>query len=126
RHPDPGDRRDLPRRPAHRRMEEDMTTNVRPTGSPVLLSARDLTVGYGGEPVIPSLDLDIARGDFTVVVGPNGCGKSTLLKTVARVNRPSSGVVELDGRDVHGMRGRDVARRVSLLPQSAAAPEGIT
>ena len=103
-----------------------MTTDVRPTGSPVLLSARDLTVGYGGEPVIPSLDLDIARGDFTVIVGPNGCGKSTLLKTVARVNRPSSGVVELDGRDVHRMRGRDVARRVSLLPQSAAAPEGIT
>ena len=69
-----------------------------------LLAARQLTVGYGGEPVIPSLDLTIERGDFVVVVGPNGCGKSTLLKTLCRVNRPSDGRVELDGEDLHRMR----------------------
>lgn len=91
-----------------------------------VLAARDITVGYGGDPVIPSLDLAVEQGDFMVIVGPNGCGKSTLLKALARVNRPSSGRVELDGQDVHRMRGRNVARRISLLPQSAAAPEGIT
>lgn len=91
-----------------------------------VLSAQQITVGYGGEPVIPSLSLDVQPGDFTVIVGPNGCGKSTLLKTLARVVRPTSGRVDLDGQDVHRMRGRQAARRVSLLPQSAAAPEGIT
>ena len=91
-----------------------------------LLAARQITVGYGGEPVIPSLDVTIERGDFVVVVGPNGCGKSTLLKTLCRVNRPSGGRVELDGEDLHRMPGRSVARRISLLPQSATAPEGIT
>lgn len=91
-----------------------------------VLSAQQLTVGYGGEPVIPSLSLDVQPGDFMVIVGPNGCGKSTLLKTLARVVRPASGRVDLDGQDVHRMRGRQAARRVSLLPQSAAAPEGIT
>lgn len=94
--------------------------------SPSLVSARQITVGYGGEPVIRGLDLDIARGDFTVVVGPNGCGKSTLLKALCRVNQPSDGRVELGGDDLHRMRGRAVAQRVSLLPQSATAPEGIT
>ncbi|GAA8844590.1 ABC transporter ATP-binding protein [Helicobacter pylori] len=94
--------------------------------SPSLVSARQITVGYGGEPVIRGLDLDIARGDFTVVVGPNGCGKSTLLKALCRVNQPSDGRVELGGDDLHRMRGRAVAQRVSLLPQSAIAPEGIT
>lgn len=94
--------------------------------SPSLVSARQITVGYGGEPVIRGLDLDIARGDFTVVVGPNGCGKSTLLKALCRVNQPSDGRVELGGEDLHRMRGRAVAQRVSLLPQSAIAPEGIT
>ncbi|WP_435199237.1 ABC transporter ATP-binding protein [Janibacter sp. GS2] len=103
-----------------------MSPETHPHDGPVLLSAREITVGYGGEPVIPSLSLDIAQGDFMVIVGPNGCGKSTLLKTFARVNRPSGGRVELDGQDVRRLRGRSVARRVSLLPQSASAPEGIT
>lgn len=108
-----------------------MTTQTRPAGpaapgTPPLLSAREITVGYGGEPVLPSLSLDVLPGDFMVIVGPNGCGKSTLLKSLARVNRPSSGRIDLDGEDVHRMRGRQVARRISLLPQSAAAPEGIT
>ena len=108
-----------------------MTTQTRPAGpaapgTPPLLSAREVTVGYGGDPVLPSLSLDVLPGDFMVIVGPNGCGKSTLLKSLARVNRPSSGRIDLDGEDVHRMRGRQVARRISLLPQSAAAPEGIT
>ena len=108
-----------------------MNTQTRPAGpaapgTPPLLSAREVTVGYGGEPVLPSLSLDVLPGDFMVIVGPNGCGKSTLLKSLARVNRPSSGRIDLDGEDVHRMRGRQVARRISLLPQSAAAPEGIT
>ncbi|QBF45530.1 ABC transporter ATP-binding protein [Janibacter limosus] len=93
---------------------------------PSLIAAHDITVGYGGDPVIHALDLDVRRGDFMVIVGPNGCGKSTLLKALARVNRPSAGQVQLDGEDVHRMRGRAVAKRVSLLPQSAVAPKGIT
>ncbi|WP_156466228.1 ABC transporter ATP-binding protein [Janibacter sp. Soil728] len=93
---------------------------------PSPLAAEQITVGYGGDPVIHDLDLDVRQGDFMVIVGPNGCGKSTLLKTLARVNTPSTGQVRLDGEDVHRMRGRAVARRVSLLPQSAVAPEGIT
>lgn len=100
--------------------------NPEPPSGAALLSAAEITVGYGGEPVIPSLSMDVDTGDFMVIVGPNGCGKSTLLKTFARVNRPSSGHVDLEGEDVHRMRGRRVAQRISLLPQSAAAPEGIT
>ncbi|WP_067440605.1 ABC transporter ATP-binding protein [Nocardioides jensenii] len=94
--------------------------------SHTLLAADRISVGYGGAPVIPGLSLDISRGEFVVVVGPNGCGKSTLLKTFARVNKPTSGHVQLDGHRLNRMRGRVVARRVSLLPQSAVAPEAIT
>ena len=78
---------------------------------PSLVRAHQVTVGYGGEPVIRGLDLTIEHGEFAVVVGPNGCGKSTLLKTLCRVNRPSGGRVELDGEDLHRMPGRAVARR---------------
>lgn len=92
----------------------------------VLLAANRISVGYGGEPVIDELSLAVHRGDFVAVIGPNGCGKSTLLKAFARVNKLSAGEVRLDGQRLDRMRGRAVARRVSLLPQSAVAPEGIT
>lgn len=94
--------------------------------SDALLAAEACSVGYGGHPVIVDLSLQVHRGDFMVIVGPNGCGKSTLLKAFARVKRPEAGRITLDGESMRRMRGRAIARRVSLLPQSAAAPEGIT
>ena len=93
--------------------------------SPVL-AAEGLTLGYGAEPVVRDLDLGIADGEFTVIVGPNGCGKSTLLKALGRINRPLSGRVLLHGTDIRSQRAKAVARRMAVLPQSPTAPEGIT
>ncbi|MFL1429067.1 MULTISPECIES: ABC transporter ATP-binding protein [unclassified Nocardiopsis] len=93
--------------------------------SPVL-SAEGLTLGYGAEPVVRDLDLSIADGEFTVIVGPNGCGKSTLLKALGRINKPLSGRVLLHGTDIRAQRAKAVARRMAMLPQSPTAPEGIT
>lgn len=94
--------------------------------TPPVLSASGLSLGYGSRTIVEQLDLDIRVGDFKVIVGPNGCGKSTLLKAFARVNKPTAGHIKLDGAPVAGLNGRAVARRVSLLPQGAVAPEGIT
>src|SRR5699024_8172456 len=55
----------------------------------------------------------------------NGCGKSTLLRGMARLMRPSSGTVLLDGQDLHAQSSRQVARNLGILPQSPVAPEGI-
>lgn len=90
------------------------------------LVARNLHVGYGGSLVLDGVDFEAAPGELTVLVGANGCGKSTLLKTLARVLRPQSGEVLLDGRSLHGLPTRDVARRLALLPQGPVAPEGLT
>ncbi|WP_040693925.1 ABC transporter ATP-binding protein [Nocardiopsis sp. L17-MgMaSL7] len=100
-------------------------TTVSQETAPVL-AAEGLTLGYGADPVVRDLDLTIAEGEFTVIVGPNGCGKSTLLKALGRVNRPSTGRVLLHGRDVRAQRPKAVARQLALLPQSPLAPEGIT
>ncbi|GGL71342.1 ABC transporter ATP-binding protein [Wenxinia marina] len=96
-----------------------------PSRSPAL-SARSLSVGYGGLPVLARVDLDIARGEMTALVGPNGCGKSTLLKALARVLRPSAGGVLLDDAPIAQLPTRTVARRLALLPQGPVAPEGLT
>lgn len=91
-----------------------------------VLSARALRVGYGDHTVIENLTLDLADRSFTAIVGPNGCGKSTLLKTFARVIRPSAGEILLAGERLGALRGKQLARRMSLLPQSPIAPDGIT
>jgi iron complex transport system ATP-binding protein len=90
------------------------------------LTAVSLRVAYGEHAVLRDLSVTIDRGSFTAIIGPNGCGKSTLLKTFARVIRPAAGHVLLEGERVDSLRGKQVARRMSLLPQSPIAPEGIT
>ncbi|WTP83504.1 ABC transporter ATP-binding protein [Streptomyces sp. NBC_00178] len=72
------------------------------------------------------LDVAIPPGVVTTIIGPNGCGKSTLLRTLTRLLKPARGAVVLDGEDIAGLRTRDVAKKLGLLPQAPVAPEGLT
>jgi iron complex transport system ATP-binding protein len=90
------------------------------------LSARGLTVGYPGRTVIEDLDLDIAPGRITMIIGANASGKSTLLGTLARLRAPSAGRVELDGVDAGTLSRRAFAQAVGLLPQHPLAPDGLS
>lgn len=89
------------------------------------LSAEGVTLGYGDRAVVRSLDLALPPGAVTVVVGANASGKSTLLRALSRLLRPQEGRVLLDGKDLHRLPTRRVARTLGLLPQSPLAPEGI-
>ncbi len=95
-------------------------------GAVSALEARGLGAGYGDRGVLDGLDVRIAEGEFTAIVGPNACGKSTLLRSLARLLPASAGSVLLDGRDIRRLPTRDVARRLGLLPQTSIAPDGIT
>ena len=87
---------------------------------------RGLTLGYGAEPVVRDLDLDIPAGRTTVLIGANGCGKSTILRALGRQLRPVSGTIEVAGRDLARVKAREHARSVAFLPQSPLVPEGLT
>lgn len=89
------------------------------------LNASALTLAYEDQAVVSNLDLHIKAGHITAIVGANGCGKSTLLRALARLIRPRSGSVLLDGIDVRSRPSKEVARILGLLPQSPLAPEGI-
>lgn len=67
-----------------------------------MLRVSGLTVGYGEDPVIEGIDLEIAAGDFVSLVGPSGSGKTSILRVVTELLVPLAGVVELDApvRDV--------------------------
>ncbi|MGW3366008.1 ABC transporter ATP-binding protein [Streptosporangium canum] len=98
----------------------------KPVSSESGLAARDVTISYGGAPVVRDVSLDIPHGGFTMIIGPNGCGKSTLVKAFGRVLKPARGTILLHGRDLWSYRGREAARHVALLPQNPIAPDGIT
>ncbi|AJE48861.1 ABC transporter ATP-binding protein [Celeribacter indicus] len=94
--------------------------------SPASLRVKDLAAGYGARAVLDGIDLGLVPGRITAVVGANACGKSTLLRAMSRLLAPVRGEVLLDGRPVHKMPPRELARRLGLLPQTPIAPEGIT
>jgi putative ABC transport system ATP-binding protein len=75
--------------------------------SSLVLSARDVRRDYSlaGEAVhaVRGVSLAIAAGEWVAIVGPSGCGKSTLLNLLGALDAPSSGSVEIGGRDVGGM-----------------------
>lgn len=86
------------------------------------LTVQNLDAHHHGVPVLRGIDLQVAAGSITVIVGPNGCGKSTLLRCIARLHRPSAGQVRIGGHDVWAMKSAQAARRIALLPQAPLAP----
>jgi len=78
-----------------------------------LLTARNLTVGYGRIPVLHEINFSIERGDFLGVMGPNGSGKTTLLKTFLGLLKPLSGTIEHISTGEHLLFGY-VPQRESL------------
>ncbi|HEY0124765.1 MAG TPA: ABC transporter ATP-binding protein [Rhizobium sp.] len=91
-----------------------------------LLSVEGLSAGYGKRLILDGISLSIPEATMTMLVGPNGSGKSTLLSVMARLLKPMGGTVSLDGKALHAMPTREVARRLGLLPQSPLLPEGLT
>lgn len=90
------------------------------------IQTKDLTLGYGDHTVIDGLNLLIPEGELSVLIGANGCGKSTLLRSLARLLKPHSGGVVLDGEAISSMQTKEIARKMAILPQSPVAPEGLT
>lgn len=64
----------------------------------------------------------VEPGAFLGIIGPNGSGKTTLLKVMNGLLRPQAGEVRLCGRSLEGMRRRDVAGVIAVVPQEGAVP----
>jgi iron complex transport system ATP-binding protein len=92
----------------------------------VSLSTEDLRIGYGDKIIVDDLNLQINSGEITTIIGANGCGKSTILKTLARVHAAKSGVIYLDGKMIHKIPTKEIAKKMAVLPQSPEAPGGLT
>jgi iron complex transport system ATP-binding protein len=82
-----------------------------------VLEGRDLRVVLGGREVLHGVTAGLAAGTLTALVGPNGSGKSTLLRALAGIRKPESGRVFFGDTPIDTMARRDLAKRISFLPQ---------
>ena len=73
---------------------------------------------FGATKVIRGVSVDIAHGEFVVLVGPSGCGKSTLLRMIAGLETISAGTVKIGNRVVNALRARD--RNIAMVFQNYA------
>ncbi|MEU0662412.1 ABC transporter ATP-binding protein [Streptomyces lavendulocolor] len=84
-------------------------------------------MAYDGVDVVHDASLTLRPGEVTALVGPNGSGKSTLLRTIARLQRPRTAGLVIDGdTDGLALSPREFARMVALLTQGRPTPSGLT
>lgn len=88
--------------------------------TPVALKARNLVVRYGAVVAVRGVDLDLAGGEVTAVMGRNGSGKSSLFWTLQGSGPRQSGTVDVDGADPKGLSAAQGRRLVGLVPQTPA------
>jgi multiple sugar transport system ATP-binding protein len=82
------------------------------------LTLRNLSKSFGSVTVLKGIDLEIADGEFVVVVGPSGCGKSTLLRMIAGLETISDGELSIGGRRANDLPPQ--RRNISMVFQSYA------
>jgi ATP-binding cassette subfamily B multidrug efflux pump len=98
--------------------------SIRPPENPTRLANvageiefRAVTMSYGSEPVLDSVNLRIRAGETVAVVGHTGSGKSTLVALVPRLMDPTGGAVLLDGVDLRQLDPADLRRHIGFVPQ---------
>ena len=102
-------------------------TDPAPGGAGHALVVRDLSAGYRGVPVVRELNLEVRPGEVVALLGPNGAGKTTTLETIAGLNHPISGSVELSGEKIGGTPAHVLAGRgLALVPEGRALFPGLT
>ena len=90
-------------------------TNGRATVDGVFFTAKQLSVGYGGNALIHDIEIELPRGQILTLIGPNGSGKSTILKTIANYLGSIAGAVYIEGDPVGKMSPSKLSRKMSVV-----------
>lgn len=91
-----------------------------------MIRLSNLSCGYGAGDVLKGATLEVESGEMVALCGPNGSGKTTLIRALTGIITPSSGEMELAGRDASGLAPKARARLAATVPQRPDAPPGLT
>lgn len=90
------------------------------------IKVKNLSVSYEDNLIIENMNLSIPKGEISIIIGSNGCGKSTLLKTISRINKPKSGEIYINNKNIKDVKEKDIAKEAAFLPQGPICPSGLT
>ena len=89
-------------------------------------TAKQLTVGYDGVPLIHDITIDIEKGEIVTLIGPNGSGKSTILKSITRQLRMIGGQVFIADEELRKLSYKDLSTRMAVVLTERMKPELMT
>ncbi|NMH28923.1 ABC transporter ATP-binding protein [Flavobacterium silvaticum] len=100
-----------------------------PKSNKEIVEIRDLEIGFGGNPVLQGVDLDVYEKENLVVLGKSGTGKSVLIKCMVKLLKPQSGKIKIFDQEITDLKEKelnDVRKRIGFLFQSAALYDSMT
>lgn len=83
------------------------------------MDVRDVSFSYGSKKILDKISFDADGRQVISIMGPNGAGKTTLLKCLCKIYAPYEGSVLINGQDMLDLNGRELAKRIAFVPQSA-------
>jgi iron complex transport system ATP-binding protein len=86
----------------------------------------NLSFSYNNNEILNEVNININKGEFTGILGPNGCGKSTLLKNILRYLHPKNGVIEVKNRNIKEYKQKELARTLGFVPQKSSLSMPLT
>ncbi len=91
-----------------------------------MLTTKNLTITINHKNILHDINIAIAEGKRTAIIGPNGCGKSTLLKAISGLNHNYQGEIFLDDKNIKNLSRKKIAQKLAILPQGATTPADLT
>ena len=92
------------------------------------ISIENTTFSYGlsEENLLDGINLNIEKGKFIGILGPNGCGKSTLLKVILKYLNPKEGIIKIENKELKEYTQSELAEILSLVPQKSSLTMPLT
>lgn len=91
-----------------------------------MLDIQNLSVNYGDQPILRSVNLTVLSGEVVAVIGPNGAGKTTLIRAVGGIQPIKAGKILVDNQDMAGLQADRRARLIAVVPQARQLPGEFT
>jgi iron complex transport system ATP-binding protein len=83
-----------------------------------MIRMEKIQCGYGPRIVLDGIDLEVKKGEFVGIIGPNGSGKTTVLRAITRLIRPVRGIIYLEDRDIYTFKHKEVAQKIAVVSQN--------
>lgn len=85
----------------------------------MLLKIDKIDFSYMSAKILDGVTFNAKSGDFLGIMGPNGSGKTTLLRCISKILSPQIGTVLIDGREIHNLSKKDIAKNIGVVPQNS-------